>query len=264
MKHSVWLFSEPISATILWFNVTCDWPTTAAATAHTVWVGLRAVQYGHCIQLDASNELFYGEALLFETIPISCISHAERVLAGFCCVDEKSWCACSCPFEGDQSGDRTAPPRQPLPFKTPPWAQPGHRGQIGACQTWQQVILLELVRQLQAPSKVMCSVQKQQDYLWSLTHRWNCESFKPLRSRHEHWGCLFWHLLSVPCLRAGFAQSSCTNSLFISYTSSIIKRLRKKGWFVWTKSINPYFPDHLCKCNVWTNTTCCYYCCQKN
>lgn len=160
MKHSVWLFSEPISATILWFNVTWDWPCTAAA--HTVCVGLLAVQYGHCIQLDASDELFYGEPYRFKLCPVS----------------EKSWCVCSCPFVGDQSGDRTATPRQPLPFKTPSRAQPSHRGQIGACQTRQQVILLELVRQLQSPSKAMCSVQKQLDYLWSLTHRWHCESFK--------------------------------------------------------------------------------------
>lgn len=69
MKRSVWLFSEPISATILWFNVTCDWPTTAAATAHTVWVGLLAVQYGHCVQPDASNELFYGEPYYLKPYP---------------------------------------------------------------------------------------------------------------------------------------------------------------------------------------------------
>ena len=65
-------------------------------------------------------------------------------------------------------------------------------------------------------------------------------------------------------LKVDFGQSSCPNSVSSSGTEPILPvRWRKDGWMIVSeKAMNPFsLPDHICKCNEWTNATCCY-CCQ--
>lgn len=133
---------------------------------------------------------------------------------------------------GDQSGDFPAPPWGPLPFETPPWAEPNHRGQTGAFQIRQQVILLELVRRPRSPRLRHALRPK-------VARRWHREKFRSLQSRPEHpWMPVFFVLFfvfNILVLLLDGAHVPTASSP--TAPPALVQRLRKikEGWIVWSK-----------------------------
>lgn len=152
--------------------------------------------------------------------------------------------ACIFSFKGDQSGDRAPPPREPLPLQTASRSQPSHRGKTGAFQIWQQVILLELVRQrpkVSHPPKDTGSVQKHLDYVRPAMHRQRFRRFSiscdaDARNGPAGFGTFFHVVLDRACVLT---------------VSCIVKQFEGRKMDDCVSKVHEYtFPDHFCKCNV--------------